>query len=734
MGSAVSSRRRAAIKSAAAALVLLIAEKAAASYLFQRIVDTSTPIPGGVGAFTAFDEVAYDGQHLAFRARGATAQEGVYLWDGASLSALADANATAPEGAGRFENFLALSLDAGHVAFVARGTLKDGVYTTLGGALRRVADTSMTMPSSVVPFTQFAISGDVAISGDNIVFSGSGAHGTASNAGVYLESGGALARVADRTTAIPEFAGSFVFFSAVDAYGGEALFAGGQGSGGGGNGFYTTSGAGAGQLRAVLNVDRAVPGLSNPISIFSPNTIRIDGSTIAFSASDSLGGRGVYLEEGGLIHTIADKNTLDPFTGAPFSFLGTAYSVSGGAVAFQGSSTGPAGLYVHKNGMIDGIIQASTMLDSKTVASLSLYGESLANDQIAFRAGFTDGTSGIYVVTPSSGGPDVQIAEFSPLFDAGSSDGDVIEGEEQISVQIHAGGERRACLEFDLSQLPAGAVIESATLRVNVNAVTSFEPGEPSLKVYGYAGDGALDISDPQRTEVWLGQTAAGVELGALDIDLETTPLQDFVTTGGIVGLVMLADAAEHLVSFDALEDVGGAPPKLTIEYSLAPGDFNGDGVVDASDLARWKSNFGSASAGFSQGDADGDGDVDGSDFLVWQRGLSAAASSVAMHAPEAATWRLFLAAAGLMICRKSPRGVSSVRVSQARFHRVPSRTWPRASRAQRPIRHPNRPGQRLSQTQTSRLLAPWRDLQIHHGTRRSSLGRRRRRQSLGRQ
>ena len=49
--------------------------------------------------------------------------------------------------------------------------------------------------------------------------------------------------------------------------------------------------------------------------------------------------------------------------------------------------------------------------------------------------------------------------------------------------------------------------------------------------------------------------------------------------------------------------------------------DFNGDGVVDALDLAIWQANVGiTMGASVLQGDADGDGDVDGDDFLFWQR------------------------------------------------------------------------------------------------------------------
>lgn len=62
------------------------------------------------------------------------------------------------------------------------------------------------------------------------------------------------------------------------------------------------------------------------------------------------------------------------------------------------------------------------------------------------------------------------------------------------------------------------------------------------------------------------------------------------------------------------------------------PGDFNGDGTVDAADLAQWQADYG-ASAG---SDADGDGDTDGDDFLVWQRNLSTPAGAVAVPEPAA--------------------------------------------------------------------------------------------------
>jgi hypothetical protein len=53
----------------------------------------------------------------------------------------------------------------------------------------------------------------------------------------------------------------------------------------------------------------------------------------------------------------------------------------------------------------------------------------------------------------------------------------------------------------------------------------------------------------------------------------------------------------------------------------LAPGDFNGDGLVNGADFLIWQQHYPMLSgAAVSDGDATGDGKVDGQDFLVWQQ------------------------------------------------------------------------------------------------------------------
>jgi hypothetical protein len=48
--------------------------------------------------------------------------------------------------------------------------------------------------------------------------------------------------------------------------------------------------------------------------------------------------------------------------------------------------------------------------------------------------------------------------------------------------------------------------------------------------------------------------------------------------------------------------------------------DFNGDGMVNAADLAVWQTHLGMMPATAADGDANGDGKVDGADFAIWQR------------------------------------------------------------------------------------------------------------------
>jgi arabinogalactan endo-1,4-beta-galactosidase len=102
----------------------------------------------------------------------------------------------------------------------------------------------------------------------------------------------------------------------------------------------------------------------------------------------------------------------------------------------------------------------------------------------------------------------------------------------------------------------------------------------------------------------------------------------------------------------------GNLLPAIAAFESLnppVPGDFNGDGMVDAADLAVWQGEFGNV-AGGAAADGDHDGDVDGVDFLTWQRNLQGLSqserASIAAPEPDAEAVLLLLTGGSAILAR----------------------------------------------------------------------------------
>ncbi|MCH7751843.1 MAG: PEP-CTERM sorting domain-containing protein [Planctomycetes bacterium] len=101
---------------------------------------------------------------------------------------------------------------------------------------------------------------------------------------------------------------------------------------------------------------------------------------------------------------------------------------------------------------------------------------------------------------------------------------------------------------------------------------------------------------------------------------------------------------------FTGLVEYGSLPTNI-FDPALNEADFNGDGFVNAADLAIWETNVGTA-GGKGLGDFDNNGFIDGKDFLGWQRnfglggpGVPLVASSVAA-VPEPTSLVLLIAGA----------------------------------------------------------------------------------------
>ena len=86
-----------------------------------------------------------------------------------------------------------------------------------------------------------------------------------------------------------------------------------------------------------------------------------------------------------------------------------------------------------------------------------------------------------------------------------------------------------------------------------------------------------------------------------------------------------------------------GASGSVTVAPPSIAGDFNGDSVVNALDLAEWRTDFNTSGGS----DADNDLDSDGADYLIWQRQLGQPAALPSISAvPEPATAGLLSAGA----------------------------------------------------------------------------------------
>ncbi|MEX0613530.1 MAG: chondroitinase-B domain-containing protein, partial [Pirellulales bacterium] len=89
--------------------------------------------------------------------------------------------------------------------------------------------------------------------------------------------------------------------------------------------------------------------------------------------------------------------------------------------------------------------------------------------------------------------------------------------------------------------------------------------------------------------------------------------------------------------------------------FTVLPGDYNGDGIVDASDYIVWRKAFGQNVPLWSGADGNGDGVVDEDDFQVWSTnyGSASAGSGGIAAVPEPASLVLvFVACAAICFQR----------------------------------------------------------------------------------
>jgi hypothetical protein len=112
---------------------------------------------------------------------------------------------------------------------------------------------------------------------------------------------------------------------------------------------------------------------------------------------------GIYAEIGGMLIRIADSETLIPGraeTFAGFTAQHQELSIHGETVAFYASaSSGPSGIYVHRDGQLHKVAEVGDLLDGRTVSGFGFGPRGLSGDALAFNASFEDGTYGVFLAT-----------------------------------------------------------------------------------------------------------------------------------------------------------------------------------------------------------------------------------------------------------------------------------------------------------------------------------------------
>jgi hypothetical protein len=238
----------------------------------------------------------------------------------------------------------------------------------------------------------------------------------------------------------------------------------------------------------------------------------------------------------------------------------------------------------------------------------------------------TQGASPRFFATAAPPGP--QTGTIIPIVDAeadlSGSSFVIADGGTSINVQSfpEAGVDRRGILEFDLSSIPRGSTINSASLTLNVNSITHSTDEYPQPLIYGYSGDGVADSADAVKTSNLLLQTNPITSLGIQSFSLSPSFFQSFVGATNAAGLLIKGGADAHQVQFYVSEASFATPSSLALNFTPPPeplpepGDYNGNGYPDASDYTIWRDTRGSTID--LRADSNGDGVVDQKDYVAW--------------------------------------------------------------------------------------------------------------------
>ena len=388
-------------------LSLFAAAANAQQIAIQRIADASSPGMGWAEPVSFGAPSAHAGR-VAFSANALLVPvQGAYVAHEGRIDVVADTSTPLPGGSGAFGIFFAgTSVSGDNVAFGAFDSSGfPGVYARVGGNLVTIADAATPEPGGGAPLGVEHLRG-MSLDGDNVAFLASDGGGFR---GAYASLAGNLVIAADENTPLPGGSGlTFLRRFAPAIEGTSVAFAANDVVA---SGLYIATG---GQVRAVFDDGTVLPGSTTPGGfLLGPPSFR--GGTLGFAANSPERG-GIYIDRNGQLDVVADDTTLIPGTTDPFGMFGLTEQT--GWVAVDGTTTafigGPGfdylGLYVRAGGVLRTVLTTNDTLDGKSITLIQIGPDAVDGDRIAFRVYFEDSTEAIYVATVAPAVPSLTSA------------------------------------------------------------------------------------------------------------------------------------------------------------------------------------------------------------------------------------------------------------------------------------------------------------------------------------
>jgi hypothetical protein len=249
---------------------------------YQTLAKVGDPLPGTTYTLTSFSSTlgspsyapVFDGTGRSACSIYCTGGPGLASWNGQTMEGaiLAGGTVPIPGGIATFANIGGPAISNGVIAFTG-GNLNAGelgAYTSSTAALARIADKNSAIPGGTGNFTNFHTR--CTIHNGTVAFLATGGSG---QIGVYTGNGGTLTRIADTTTPVPGGTGTFGSFLSPVITSAGVSFVGLWGASQ--SGIYTTIG---GSLTRVVDSQTTYPGSGGVymVSDVVPVTAQLAGS------------------------------------------------------------------------------------------------------------------------------------------------------------------------------------------------------------------------------------------------------------------------------------------------------------------------------------------------------------------------------------------------------------------------------------------------------------------------